>query len=202
MYNPQLIWYNKQDVLDIFPISERTYFRKLKVITTDIRTMTLKNRQGKNTTLIHYQDLKKLFPIKRIPTNLNDKELVRKYIGTSHWDYVGNITPEKSKKSEIIGKMNFLYSELKKLDKKIILFFHLEENTKDHFYHSHFLINTLLNQQTINEKLNLICENEKGIDLQTYDYQTFHYRGSFSSNKFGKYDTKYSNPYVYWELLR
>jgi hypothetical protein len=202
MYNPQLIWYTKKDVLNIFPITERTYFRKIKGINKDIRTKPLKNKKGKNTTLIYYQDLKKLFPLKRIPTNLNDKELVRKYIGTSHWDYLGNITPEKTKKSEIIEKIKFLYSELKKLDKNIILFYHLEGNTKDNFYHSHFLMNTTLNQHTINEKLNLICENDKGIDLQPYDYQTYHYRGSFYSNKFGKHDTKYYNPFVYWELLR
>jgi hypothetical protein len=202
MYNPQLIWYTKKDVLNIFPITERTYFRKIKGINKDIRTKPLKNKKGKNTTLIYYQDLKKLFPLKRIPTNLNDKELVRKYIGTSHWDYLGNITPEKTKKSEIIEKIKFLYSELKKLDKNIILFYHLEENIKDNFYHSHFLMNTKLDQQTIYDKLNLICENDKGIDLQPYDYQTYHYRGSFYSNKFGKYDTKYYNPFVYWELLR
>jgi hypothetical protein len=202
MCNPQLIWYNKKDVLNIFPITERTYFRKIKGINEDIRTKLLKNRKGKNTTLIHYQDLEKLFPIKRVPSNLNDKELVRKYIGTSHWDYLGNITPERTKKSEIIEKMKFLHSELKKLDKNIILFYHLEENTKDNFYHSHFLMNTKLDQQTINEKLNLICESEKGIDLRPYDYQTYHYRGSFYSNKYGKYDTKYFNPFVYWELLR
>jgi hypothetical protein len=202
MYNPQLIWYNKKDVLNIFPIKERTYFRKIRGINKDIRTKNLKNRKGKNTTLIYYQDLKKLFTLKRIPTNLNNKELVRKYIGTSHWDYLGNITPERTKKSEIIEKMKFLHSELKKLDKKFILFYHLEENTKDKFYHSHFLFNTTLDQKTINEKLNLICENDKGIDLQPYDFHTYHFRGSFYSNKFGKYDTKYSNPYVYSKLLR
>jgi hypothetical protein len=202
MYNPQLIWYEKKDVLNIFPITERTYFRKLKAIDKDIRTKTLKNRKGKNTTLIHYQDLDKLFPVKRIPSNTNDKELVRKYIGTSHWNYIGNITPERTRKLEIIEKMKFLHSELKKLDKKFILFYHLEENTKDKFYHSHFLFNTTLDQNTINEKLNLICENDKGIDLQPYDYHTYHFRGSFYSNKFGQYDTKYSNPYVYSELLR
>jgi hypothetical protein len=202
MYNPQLIWYKKKDVLNIFPITERTYFRQLKFLTSDIKIKKIKNTRGRSSTLIYYQDLKKVFKNKRIPKNIKDKEILRKYIGTSHWDYLGNITPEKSKKSEIIGKMNFLHSELKKLDKNIILFYHLEENTKDNFYHSHFLMNTKLDQKTIYDKLNLICENDKGIDLQPYDYQTYHYRGSFYSNKYGKYDTKYFNPFVYWELLK
>jgi hypothetical protein len=202
MYNPQLIWYNKKDVLDIFPITERTYFRKIKGVNSDIRTKTLKNRKGKNTTLIHYKDLEKLFPVKRVPSNLNDKEQVRKYVGTSSWTFMGNIKPAKTKKTENIAKMKFLYLELKKLDKKITLFYHLEENPKDDFYHSHFLVHTTLDQKTIIEKLNLISENDKRIDLQSYDFQTYHYRGSFYSNKFGKHDTKYFNPFVYWELLR
>lgn len=201
MYNPQLIWYDKEDVLNIFPISERTYFRRIKVINSDIRTKSFKNRRGKNTTLIYYMDLEKVFPLKRKPNYLYDKELIRKYIGTSVWNYFGNIKPGKSTKSEVVEKMNFLYLELRKLDKKIILFYHLEENPNDSFYHSHFLLNTILDKKHIYENLNLISENEKRIDLQSYDYSTYHYRGSFYSNKYGKYDIKYHNPFVYWDLL-
>jgi hypothetical protein len=43
MYNSQLIWYNKEDVLNLFDIKERTYFRKLKQMSPHIRTKKLKN---------------------------------------------------------------------------------------------------------------------------------------------------------------
>lgn len=45
MYNPQLIWYNKKDVLDVFPITERTYFRKLKGLSPEIKTKYFKNKK-------------------------------------------------------------------------------------------------------------------------------------------------------------
>ena len=80
MYNPQLIWYNKRDVLKIFPITERTYFRRLKKITPEIRIKNFKNRKGKPTTLIHYQDLNKIFKRKRKPSNLKDPIIFRKYM--------------------------------------------------------------------------------------------------------------------------
>lgn len=200
MYNPQLKWYNKKDVLNLFDIVERTYFRKLKKITSDIRIKTIKNKKGRNSTLIHYQDLDKVFKRQRKSTKPNDKEDERNFIGTLKWNYFGNIKPEKTLKSENIGKMKFIYSELKKLDKEIILFYHLEENPENKkYHHSHFLITTKLEPKIINDYLILISDNNY---LQPYDYQTYHYRGSFYSNKFGKHDTKYYNPFVYWELLR
>ena len=56
MYNPQLIWYDKKDVLAIFPITERTYFRRLKQKSSQVRTKKLKNPKGRDTTLIYYKD--------------------------------------------------------------------------------------------------------------------------------------------------
>jgi hypothetical protein len=47
MYNSQLIWYNKEDVLNLFDIKERTYFRKLKERTPEIKTKCFKNKRGK-----------------------------------------------------------------------------------------------------------------------------------------------------------
>lgn len=200
MYNPQLIWYNKKDVLNLFDIGERTYFRKLKKITSDIRIKTIKNKQGRNSTLVHYQDVGKVFKPRRKSNKFKNKEFERNFIGTSNWNYFGNIKPDKTLKDENIKKMEFLFSELKKLDKKIILFYHLEVNPGNKkYYHSHFLITTKLEPKIINDYLNLISDNNY---LQPYDFHTYHFRGSFYSNKFGKYDTKYSNPYVYSKLLR
>ena len=57
MYNSELKWYDKKNVLQIFPIHERTYFRKLKDRSPEIRTKKFKNQKGKDTTLIYYKDL-------------------------------------------------------------------------------------------------------------------------------------------------
>lgn len=199
-------WYSKQDVLTIFQISERTYFRKLKGITPDTRTKIVKNKQGRSSTLIYYQDLQNLFQIKRLPTNLDCPEIMRQYVGTRNWDFVGNIVPSKSNKNEIIEKMKFVFDQIKWFDNKVVLFFNLEKNTKDRFYHCHFLIKSDLNKKKIYELLHLICDDkcdrQRRIDLKRYDFEKYQFRGSFYSNKFGIYDTKYHKPFVYSELLR
>jgi hypothetical protein len=47
MYNSELKWYDKKNVLQIFPITERTYFRKLKERSPEIRTKKFKNQKEK-----------------------------------------------------------------------------------------------------------------------------------------------------------
>lgn len=205
MYNPQIEWYSKQDVLTIFPITERTYFRKLKGITPDTRTKIVKNKKGRSSTLIYYQDLQNLFQIKRLPNNLDCPETMRRYVGTMNWDYVGNIVPSKSSKIEIIEKMKFVFDQIKSFDNKVVLFFNLEKNTKDTFYHCHFLIKSDLNKKKIYELLHLICDDKcdlgKRIDLKPYDHKTYQFRGSFYSFKFGLGDQKNNNPLVDFKLL-
>jgi hypothetical protein len=206
MYNPQLIWYNKKDVLEIFPITERTYFRRLKKITPEIRIKNFKNRKGKPTTLIHYQDLNKIFKRKRKPSNLKDPNIFRKYIGTKQWDFIGNIVPEKTTKNELIEKMNFLHSQLKLIDNEISMFYSLEKNTKDNYFHSHFLIKTELDKNSINSELTNICNVDlktgKRIDLSEYDFNRFQFRGSFYSNKSGGFDIKNHSQFIYSEYLK
>ena len=82
MYNSKLKWYNKKEILDIFLFTERTYFRKLKEITSDIRIKPFKNKKGKSTTLVHYQDIEKVFQLKRTPKNLENPDKLRNYVGT------------------------------------------------------------------------------------------------------------------------
>ena len=139
MYNSKLKWYNKKEILDIFLITERTYFRKLKQITSDIRIKPFKNKKGKNTTLVHYQDIGKVFQLKRTPNNLENPEKLRNYVGTRQWDFMGNIVPSKSYKKEVIEKMRFFQSLVKSNDNDFVLFFNLEKNTQDNFFHCHFL---------------------------------------------------------------
>ncbi len=205
MYNPQLEWYDKKDVLAIFPITERTYFRRLKQKSSQVRTKKLKNPKGRDTTLIYYKDLLDCFEYQRRPKGLSKPESLRKYVGSSRWDFIGNIVPCKSSVYEIISKMNFLYDNLRKLDKSTVVFYNIEKNTKDDFYHSHFLISSSLKKKEIKELLFLICENEligeKRIDLKKYDFEKYQFRGSLYSDKFGIYDSKHHSSYIHSQLL-
>jgi len=205
MYNSKLKWYNKKEILDIFLFTERTYFRKLKEITSDIRIKPFKNKKGKNTSLIHYQDIGKVFELKRTPNNLKNPEKLRNYVGTRQWDFMGNIVPSKSYKKEVIEKMRFFQSLVKSKDNDFVLFINLEKNTQDNFFHCHFLIKSNLTKQVIYNFLNVVCDDKidykRNIELIPYDSERYHFRGSMYSDKFGKHDAKNFNPFIFSELL-
>jgi hypothetical protein len=187
MYDPDIVWYNKVDVLSIFPINERTYFRKLKKINSLTRITTGYNNQGKKSKLIYFEDLLSLFEIERIPTDLSDKSHRRKYIGTRKWDYIGNIIPSSCEIITLKFKMKYIFKLLKEMDKTCFLFYSIENNTQDSFYHSHFLIKTTLKKSEIHRIISFCVEEntskETRIYLQNYDYPKHHFRGSFYSFK-------------------
>jgi hypothetical protein len=187
MYNSELIWYNKKDVLDIFPITERTYFRKLKKIESHIRVKKISNPQGRETNLIHRDDLRSIFMLSRIPKDIENSTIKKKYIGTKKWDFIGNIVPEKSQIKDLVNKMDFLHQSFTKLDPKCMIFYSIEKNKNDDYYHSHFLMETTIRELDIMEYLNLVCEENTRfntrIHLEKYNYTKFNFKGSFYSFK-------------------
>jgi hypothetical protein len=206
MYNPTIKWYNKEDVLNIFPISERTYFRKIKKINDSIRTKNLKNPQGKPSTFIYYQDLNKVFGKYRKPSNLENLQTKRKYIGTSDWDIIGNIVPVNGTIQTLEISMRYVkrFIEYKMESKsKDWFFYSIEKNPKDDYYHSHFLIKTKLQVCQLEKIFDLICETDlRGKNrmwIRKYDYSKNHYSGSFYSFK-TDFDDKGEGS-VYNELL-
>ena len=205
MYNTQLEWYDKVDVLSLFSITERTYFRKLKQISSIIRIKKIKNPKGRDSTLIYYKDLLNCFEHQRKPKGLSNPESLRKYVGASRWDYLGNVVPGKTTLIEIKAKMTFLFGHLKSLDKTSKLFYSIELNSKDEYFHSHFLIKSSLDKKTIYKLLKLICEDElpgeNRIDIKKYDFDNYQFRGSFYSNKFGEFDVKHQSSFIHSQLL-
>jgi hypothetical protein len=187
IYNPKIIWYNKTDVLSIFPITERTYFRRIKNLPDDIRTQIKKNKKGKPSLCIHYQDLSKVFQLKRKPNDITNTLIKRKFIGTKKWDYIGNIVPKGANLKDIQFKMNFVFEKLKSQDESLEIFYSCEANKNDNNVHSHFLLKSALKKNQITEILELICDvndkEETRIYLERYDFATFHYSGSFYSFK-------------------
>jgi hypothetical protein len=190
MYNPSIIWYDKKDVLNIFPFTERTYFRKLKSLDSSIRTKIQKNKQGKPTTLVHFKDLKKVFGNYRKPNRVNDPDIKRKYIGTMEWDIIGNIVPENSSIKNLIQSMRFVKELVEsKMDysKEDWFFYSIEKNPNDGNYHTHFLIKTNLKILHLEKILKIICETDFGgknrMWLRKYDFEKYHYSGSFYSYK-------------------
>lgn len=189
MYNNNIRWYNKDQVLSIFPISERTYFTKIQILDKgEIRTKIIKNRKGKPSTLIYFEDLDKVFGKYRKPSDLNNLSIKRKYIGTSRWDIIGNIIPENTSLVGITEYMNCIITLLMEDKKKKDWFFYsVEKNPYDEYYHSHFLIKTDMRRNQIKKILELLCntnyKDKNRIWVDNYNFPKHQYSGSFYSFK-------------------
>ena len=206
MYNPSIIWYNKKEVLNIFPITERTYFRKIKNISSPIRTKSMMNPQGKSSTLIYYKDIDSVFGKYRRPGKKLNLYSKRKYVGTSKWDIIGNMVPVNGTIESLKQSMRFIKSFIEsrtKIKTKDWFFYSIERNPKDNFYHSHFLIKTDLHVSQIEKICELICETDYGgsnrLWVRKYDFNTYQYSGSFYSFKLGVNDKNEGS--VFNELL-
>lgn len=203
MFNPEEDWYDKKKVLSIFTISERTYYRRIGQLTPNIRTKVVKNRRGKPSTLIYYRDLNKVFQVKRIHKNHLKED--QKLVGTLNWDYFVVMTPGKTTKDEMKSKMEFIYQQIRKTDKKSKLFYSIENNPLDKFFHSHFLVRTSMDKKNLKRIINQVCEDyipkdNRRLYLENYDYERFHYRGSFYSYKYGMSDLKYGGEKIFSKL--
>lgn len=189
MYLTNIKWYNKEQVLSIFPISERTYFSKIKNLETqEIRIKYNKNRKGKPSTLIYFEDLHKVFGKYKRPSDLTNLTIKRKYIGTSKWDIIGNIIPENSTLSGVKEYMKCLITLLNADSRKKDWFFYsIEKNPYDEYYHSHFLIKTELKPTQIQNILKVLCNTNQRTNnrvwVENYNFPKHQYSGSFYSFK-------------------
>jgi hypothetical protein len=189
MYQLNIKWYDKKQVLSIFPITERTYFSKIKYMDKGvIRQKKVKNRRGKPSTLIYYADLDKVFGKYRRPKDINNIKTKRKYIGTTKWDIIGNIVPENASVPVIKLYMNCLIKHMvKQKINKDWFFYSVEKNPNDKFYHAHFLIKTEMKRPQILEILKFLCNTNKKtkdrIWVDGYDFPKHQYSGSFYSFK-------------------
>ena len=94
-------------------------------------------------------------------------------------NYFGDIVPGSSNVDDLIDKMRFIFNELKNLQmekNQLILFYAIEKNTEDKYYHAHFLIDCardMLVAEDIEDKLELICDpnsyKEGRIYIKEYD---------------------------------
>jgi hypothetical protein len=188
-------WYNKNDILNIYPMGASTYKRRIKKLNTPLYSgltrMTNKKLEDSNLKFIqvreiHSSALNTLFGDLRSPSSKDIRNVI-KWVNSSTWNWFGDIVPCKTYPLELEGKMKFFFNKLKKIqiNKDPVLFYSIEQNTKDNYFHAHFLINDekcILTSDLINEQLELVCEKntpaEKRIFLEPYDYKTHGSNGS------------------------
>ena len=194
-------WYNKKEILEIYPIGETTYKRRIKNLSnpeySGYTRMSIKKLEKSNLKSIfireiHVDILDNLFAKTRVPSPKNIPKL-EKWVNQYKWDWIGNIVPGHSYICELKSKMHLFFDELKKQlsnSNQLVLFYSIENTIKDGYYHCHFLIKTPKNddtKDTINQILRLICEentrSSTPIWLKPYDRKKFGNRGSNYSLK-------------------
>jgi hypothetical protein len=183
-------WYTKKEILELYPISNSTYKTRIKNIDTS-KTKFIPSDVGSPKRLIHFSELDNLFRKRRRLSKRDYKQTI-KWVRNHNWNYIGNIVPVSSSIDDLKHKIRFLFEELKKKqieNNRLTLFYTIEKNPNDNYYHAHFLINCekdMIDQLEIINKLEIICEpNTKQfsrIHLETYDYK-FGKGGAFYSSK-------------------
>jgi hypothetical protein len=193
-------WYNKLDILHHFPIGITTYKRRIKKLNnpiyhpfTKLVRKKLNNSNLKYTTerFIHYSILNDLFGNTRTPS-IKDIRKLEKWVNNTSWDWFCNIIPSNTLPIELRNKMVYFFSQLKKEPSlsKTILFYTIEKNSEDEYYHCHFLLKTNggeTEKSKIETLLSVICEEnskrETRIYIRPYNYDIFQNRGSKYSIK-------------------
>ena len=170
-------WYNKKEILKVYPISSSTYKKRIKNIDSS-KTKFITSKSGSPTRLIHHSILDELFRKRRRLSTKEYKQTI-KWVRNHYWTFIGNIVPVNSSIDDLKNKMRFLFDELKTLQmekNQITLYFAIEKNPNDNYYHAHFLIDCardMLNLGDFEDKLAIICEpntiNESRIHIEEYD---------------------------------
>jgi hypothetical protein len=170
-------WYNKKEILEIYPLSTATYKKRIKNI-DPTKTKFITSKSGSPTRYIHHSVVDELFR-KRRRLSKKEYEQTIKWVRNHYWNYFGDIVPGSSNVDDLIDKMRFIFNELKNLQmekNQLTLFYAIEKNTEDKYYHAHFLIDCardMLVAEDIEDKLELICDpnsyKEGRIYIKEYD---------------------------------
>ena len=187
-------WYTKKDILKIYPLSTSTYKNRIKEINPTF-TKFIKSKSGSPTRLIHHSVLDDLFRKRRRLSKKEHNQTI-KWVRNHYWSYFGDVVPGSSNVDDLKNKMIHLFDELKKLQmekNQLTLFYAIEKNTEDKYYHAHFLIDCakdMLVAEDIEDKLELICDpnsyKEGRIYVKEYDL-TYEKGGAIYNSKEKRY---------------
>jgi hypothetical protein len=197
MNNTEQIWYSINELNNLFGLSKTIIKRRIKnnsdLLVPDKTIKSIKSQKGKQTNLYHFQILNKVFGVRNKPQLFSLVEVRRKYIGSSKWDFIGTILPERSSVLDLQYKMKYLNQQIRSIYGKrygIKLFYSIEPNPIDKYYHSHFLISSKIKIEDltiINNLLEVIAgekvKDKTPVKLEKYDFEKYGFTGSFYSFK-------------------
>ena len=202
MLNDEIkLWYSKKDIEDEYPLSEREIRRRLsKSVIPKDKLKLEKSSRGLPKKLYHYSILDNIFRRRRCLSE-KEKDYTIKWVNNHYWKYTGNIVPKESSIDINIKIIHLIYEDLKQLTSKntiLKVFYSIEPNPEDNYYHSHFLIDCNMSKISRKDILNILekyvdtnTSKVRRIDLKKYNHSLYNKQGS-------KYTTKIKGVY---ELL-
>jgi hypothetical protein len=189
-------WVDRKYVMKNFPISHRTYNKKVEKLDTESYIgYTFIGKHNKR--FIDKSILDTIFLSDRIP-NYNQPHNIRKWVIRKTWDFIGNFTPDLCDIDSNVSLVNELYKILRKNYTDLVLFYSVvKDKWAKNNYHTHFLIRTtesldlkkIVHQIKENELLNLfLFPKESKINnrlrVDKYDMDTFQTKGLNYTLKF------------------
>jgi hypothetical protein len=187
-------WYTKNEILKLYPISPSTYKQRIKSIDPS-KTKFITSKSGSPTRYIHHSVLDELFRKRRRLSKKEHNQTI-KWVRNHYWSYFGDVVPGSSNVDDLKNKMRHLFGELKKLQmekNRLTLFYAIEKNPEDKYYHAHFLIDCardMLVAEDIEDKLEFICDpntyKEGRIYIKEYDL-TYEKGGAIYNSKEKRY---------------
>ena len=133
---------NKNQITETFGISSSTFYRKRK--TFSHREFSGYTGYTSDNKLVYNGRIcEEVFILKRTPKNPNKLSKHIKYVT---WNYFANITPKDANEATNEHLIQLVFEILKKLDKKIKLYYSIEPSydskSKINTFHTHFLVQT------------------------------------------------------------
>jgi hypothetical protein len=193
------MWYTKEEIMRKYPMGITTYKKKIKKL-KDLKYSNytrLIKKELNNSNLkyiivreIHSSIIDEVFGDVRLPSKSNIDKVI-KWVNCNKWDWFCNIIPSNAFPNELIVKIEFFFKKLKEIcSTGVKLFYTIEKNTKDNFYHCHFLIKTeddRIDKKLIESLLSDVCEpntkRENRIYVEQYNFEKFNSKGSDYSVK-------------------
>jgi hypothetical protein len=115
-YDRNKEWYNIKEIGSLFQITNTICKKRLRLnkslLIEGLTLNLLKSKRGKKTHLYYYSILNDIFGVRNKPKDIKKRGVRVNFIGTSKWDYIGFITPQRSNLIDLKHKMKYLYNQL------------------------------------------------------------------------------------------
>jgi hypothetical protein len=117
MYNKEQIWYNIKELNTLLGLSKTIIKKRFKeyshLLLQNNTFNSTKSKKGKQTNLYHLSILNDVFGTRNKPLFMSNTEIRRKYIGTSKWDFIGTVLPERASFIDIQYKMRYFNEQIR-----------------------------------------------------------------------------------------